>query len=330
MTQMQTSLPGERPLVSIITCFYNRQHTVADSIGSLLAQTYRDIEIIAVDDGSTDGTGEAMEAFDDPRYRLIRQKNTGFIGALRNGIAAARGALIAIHDAGDVSYPERIEKQVRLMGERPDLGLVATSVLNDDTYGGPPREDRLRAGQDLAAGLLRGNPIHHGTVMFRRALYDKTSGYRQMFDLAEDHDLWLRMSRYAPFGLIEEVLYHRRKFEGVLSINPKKTLLQLYVGEMAMQAFEGADVHGRDIADRMGVHAFFFRRPSARLTGRLVWYGLRWLAAGRPDVAADFIQAARAESASPKVLLAGLALRLTRWPWGWRNLVAPALRRRFA
>ncbi|MEL7029538.1 MAG: glycosyltransferase family A protein, partial [Pseudomonadota bacterium] len=93
------------PLVSVVTIFYNRADHVRSSIESLLSQTYPNMEIVAVDDGSTDDTLRELQAIEDPRYRVISKENTGFTRSLNFAIAQTSGAYVAIHDAGDISYP---------------------------------------------------------------------------------------------------------------------------------------------------------------------------------------------------------------------------------
>ncbi|MGV3240756.1 glycosyltransferase family 2 protein [Streptococcus hyovaginalis] len=98
-------------LVSIITVYYNREDYISESINSLLNQTYKNIEIIAVDDGSTDKTYEKLKAIDDPRLKVYTQKNKGFVNTLFDEINKYNGGLIAIDGWGNISLPNRIQDQ---------------------------------------------------------------------------------------------------------------------------------------------------------------------------------------------------------------------------
>ena len=108
------------PLVTAITVFYNREAHVAQSVESLLAQDYPNLEILLVDDGSKDGTLDALQAYEsDLRVSVISGRNQGLVGALRAAIAQAQGSLIAIHGSGDISLPNRLSRQVEALGRAP-------------------------------------------------------------------------------------------------------------------------------------------------------------------------------------------------------------------
>ena len=114
----------ENPLVSVVSAYYNRQDKVIDSINSLLNQTYKNLEIIVIDDGSTDDTYKVLSSLEDPRLKIISQPNQGFVRAIRYAISVSNSEFIAIHGAGDISLPKRIEMQVNLLMGNPDIGVV--------------------------------------------------------------------------------------------------------------------------------------------------------------------------------------------------------------
>jgi glycosyltransferase involved in cell wall biosynthesis len=118
----------EQPLVSIISVYYNRKNFVSASVQSLLNQSCPELEIILVDDGSTDGTLQALQSFSNPRVRVITGTNQGFVKALKGAIETAHGSLIAIHGSGDVSQPQRVEKQVEFLLGHPEVGVVGCYV----------------------------------------------------------------------------------------------------------------------------------------------------------------------------------------------------------
>src|SRR5690625_1367943 len=116
-------------LVSIVTVFYNRANYVKASIESLLNQTYENIEIIAIDDGSTDNTLEKLKLFEsDSRFKVISHSNIGFVRSIKKAIKYSNGEVIAVHGSGDISLPSRIEKQVDILIKKPHIGVVGCEV----------------------------------------------------------------------------------------------------------------------------------------------------------------------------------------------------------
>jgi len=206
--------------ISVVMGVYNGASTLAATMDSILGQTERDFECIVVDDGSTDATPAILAdyASRDPRIRVIRQANAGLTRALIAGCAAARGVYIARHDAGDLSDPRRFELQKRALDADPTVVFVSSATQ----YAGPELEPlwitRLTGAAqeparvlDLALpGALTDGPTHHGSVMFRRAAYERAGGYRAAFYYGQDFDLWLRLAEIGKFHGIAEALYTAR------------------------------------------------------------------------------------------------------------------------
>ncbi|WP_225767318.1 glycosyltransferase [Inquilinus sp. Marseille-Q2685] len=226
-------------LVSIVTVYYNRGDLVADSIGSLLSQTHRDIEIIAVDDGSTDETYDRLRAFDDERLTVIRHQNQGFVGSIRKGIEMARGDIIAIHGSGDISHPDRIARQLAVLAERPDVGVVGCYVENRNLLRNYSTVHMPKVGPDAGRQLAEANFLMHGEVMFRKQVYDAVGGYRPFFRLAQDRDLWLRMSERTGFHIVPEILYTRFvRLDGVGGGRPDRRAAQVLLSNLAVHCYE--------------------------------------------------------------------------------------------
>ncbi len=121
------------PLVSVIVPAYNAARFLPESIPSVLAQTWTDFELIVVNDGSTDDTVACVEAFTDPRIRLVSQANRGLAGARNGGIRAARGSFIALLDADDLWHPEKLARHVAHLQSRPGVGVsYSASAFMDD------------------------------------------------------------------------------------------------------------------------------------------------------------------------------------------------------
>ena len=312
------------PRVSLVTVFYNRAPYVAESVGSLLAQTYQNLEIIAVDDGSTDDTLKELQRLDDPRLTVVAKENTGFTRSLRDAIEAADGEYIAIHDAGDVSYADRIAKQAGLMRERPDIGVVGCLVGQESVYDGNVRTIGETSTEPFSEVILERNIFTHGEVMFRRSVYDVVGGYRPFFYFAQDRDLWIRMSQHTNYAIVPEVLYLQKLFEGGVSTSPDKKIMQAFLSDFAAQCGRTRDANGRDLLDQFGVHAVFFRARSSSLSKRLLGVGVRWMLRNDLEEGKRFIDVAHNEHPSVGTYAARLLYVLAKPP-PLRNALSKAL-----
>lgn len=199
--------------VSVVMSAYNAAETIERAVGSVLAQSLRDLELIVVEDGSADDTAHrlALLAREDSRLTVLRQENSGLTRALERACREARGSFIARHDADDWSEPDRFEAQVRVLLENPAIGFVTSDVMWHSPDGRPLRIVASEASATVATRALvqdHVGPPAHGSVMFRAALYRDCGGYRPAFYYAQDIDLWLRFSENALLGSAEGVLYH--------------------------------------------------------------------------------------------------------------------------
>lgn len=188
------------PAVSVILPARDAAATLPSALDSLRAQTLRGIEIVVIDDGSSDATPEIAHraARDDPRVIVVSCGGRGIVAALERGIAMCRAPLVARMDADDVSLPERFALQKGLLDARPDIGLVGCRVA----FGGERSANRGYALHvDWVNGLLEPeaialhrfieSPFAHPSVMFRRELVGRHGGYRHG-PFPEDYELWLR------------------------------------------------------------------------------------------------------------------------------------------
>lgn len=201
--------------LSVVMSVFNGASRLAPTLDSILGQSEPDFELIVVDDGSTDATPAILAAVSDPRLRVITQSNTGLTRALIRGCGEARADVIARHDAGDRSHPDRFRRQLDLLDA--DAGLVLVSC---GTSYHAPRGERLyvvRAdGGDVRRSLLADSVdairglTHHGSAMFRRNAYLAAGGYRPQFHFAQDLDLWVRLARLGGIGFVDDVLYEAR------------------------------------------------------------------------------------------------------------------------
>jgi len=197
------------PLVSVVMPAWNAARTVERAALSILDQTYSHLELIAVDDASTDDTAGLLARIRDPRLRILRlPQRVGGAAARNAGIRAAAGELIAAMDADDVSDPRRIEQEVRFLRERPDVGIVFCAFDCVDESGRvldrvyPPAEDA-----EIRGILIRQNPFAHSTLLARRTVLEAVGLYREWCRKAQDYDLYLRVAQHWKLGCVSQVLH---------------------------------------------------------------------------------------------------------------------------
>lgn len=219
------------PKVTVVTGYYNRSPVLFRTIRSILRQSYEDIEFIVFDDASTDGTAdrllELQEDFDDSRLKVVLQtENTGFVSGLKSAISSSDSEYIAIQGSGDVSRFRRIDKQVSLLEDRPEVGLVGSWYLNVAENGTVYRPRRPIADGMGIEKLREGNVFSHGEVMFRRATYNEVGGYRTAFKFSQDYDLWLRMAQICELATVPSFEYERYVQTDGVSYSPAKVIEQ--------------------------------------------------------------------------------------------------------
>jgi glycosyltransferase involved in cell wall biosynthesis len=202
---------------------YNGACSLIPTIDSILGQTFSDFELIVVDDGSSDATPSLLDDFAarDPRVRVVRQENAGITRALIRGCSEARAPLVARHDCGDRSHPERLATQAALFDDG-DVVLASCAT----TYFAPGGERLYTAnatGEEIRTSLLR-DPVetirglpHHGSAMFRRSAYEGAGGYRGAFYFAQDLDLWIRLAARGRIAVAPAALYDAAVATGAIS-----------------------------------------------------------------------------------------------------------------
>jgi len=200
-------------LVSVIIPTYNRREYVQEAIDSVLAQTYPHYEIIVVDDGSTDGTGDVLKAKYGDRIRYVWQENQGESAARNRGIEMARGEYIAFLDSDDLWMPEKLEKQVAFLEAHPDVGAVICQALAIDAEGSQREGMPVLGGglklEDLSIErlLYKNSAVGPGTVLVsRRCLVQEIGGFDVSIRYGEDWDFVLRLRLQTGIGIVPEPL----------------------------------------------------------------------------------------------------------------------------
>ena len=196
-------VPVSAPLVSVIIPAYNMVDFVAETIESALAQSYPAVEVVVVNDGSTDATAAAIEPYLD-RIRYVEQDNRGLAGARNTGIRAASGEFLALLDADDLWLPDRLDRCIAHFAAHPHLGMVTTDAYliehGEKTTKRCYRDRRqypFPAAEDQQLAVIAKRNFLFVSVVFRRDLVDRYGGFDEGFRRAEDYELW---SRYLTRG----------------------------------------------------------------------------------------------------------------------------------
>jgi glycosyltransferase involved in cell wall biosynthesis len=200
------------PVVSVIMSMRNSASTVGAAVRSVLTQTLRDWEMIVIDDGSSDRSGDIVEGFHDGRIRLIREsRSAGLAARLNQAVALGKGEFIARMDADDICFPERLAREVARLREEPQLDLLACGAVVFTSEGKLVGEMPVGFDhQDIVARPFVGFPLPHPTWC-GRANWFRNNPYDFDLRYAEDQDLLLRSFRHSRLGGLDKVLLGYRQ-----------------------------------------------------------------------------------------------------------------------
>ena len=190
-----------KPKTSVIIPAYNEEDFILESTGSILQQTMSDLELIVIDDASTDRTRELLDTIDDPRLRVVHHEtNQGVAVALERGVNEARGTYIAIIGADEISLPNRLADQVKLLDACPEVGIVGGQGFIIDEYGN--YVDHLphypETDLEIRWQILLGCPFLTTTTTFRKSVTDTYNlNHDPHYKTAQDYDLWSKILRHS-------------------------------------------------------------------------------------------------------------------------------------
>lgn len=207
------------PLVSVVTAAYNMGRYIGETVDSILAQTHERLELIVVDDGSTDDTPAVLAAYaGDPRVRLLRQANAGQTAAKNRGLREARGEFVGFCDADDRWLPDKLARQLPRFADAPRLGVVYGDFTCIDGEGRPTATPRWPCYSGRITGkLLVDNFVHFPTALARREAIERAGGFDESLTMAIDYDLWLRLSVDWDFLHVPETVVEYRLWAGQMS-----------------------------------------------------------------------------------------------------------------
>lgn len=245
--------------VSILVPVYNVEPYLRQALDSILAQTFSDFELLLIDDGSTDRSGEIIEEYrrQDARIVAVHKKNEGVALTLNRGLSMARGDYIRRFDSDDTCLSTALEKQVHFLDEHPEISLVGTQIAFQSNRGKiawhfrNPHNDYF-AGEAIkiasANDFKRGCPIIHATVLVRRSIMEEMGGYRTDFLTSEDIDLWLRIVERYPAAVLNDCSYFVRLHP--TSATQKHVASRRFYRELALAYHEERQRCGSDPLQR--------------------------------------------------------------------------------
>jgi len=208
------------PKVSIIIPVYNQERYIKQCVESALSQDYENLEVIVVDDGSTDATPEILKSFEQ-KIRYIRQENRGTAAARNVGLRLAQGSLVAWLDSDDVYLPGKIRAQVEKLQEEPDLALVYTDWILIDAEGRDLKVVHCPSYPPKSVlDVLTFPYIFPSSVLLKKECFEKVGYYDETLRYGEDLDMWVRLLKHGyRFGHVPELLVKYRWHPGSMSYN---------------------------------------------------------------------------------------------------------------
>ncbi len=220
----------ERPLVSVIIPAFNAQEYLTEAVNSIKQQTYNNLEILIIDDGSTDSTHDVAQklALSDSRITLYTNEENQYIARTRNrGISLCKGKYIVWQDADDISYPERISHQVAFMEEHPDVGICGGYLQSFNLNG--DLDIRTYAADDavLRKNIFRFSPVAQPAAIVRKECFDKVGLFDESFPPAEDLDMSFRIGQYFKFANLQEIVIRYREHEKSNTLEKMSRMLSL-------------------------------------------------------------------------------------------------------
>jgi glycosyltransferase involved in cell wall biosynthesis len=264
----------DTPRVSVLMTVYNAAPWLREAVDSIVAQTFTDWELVAVENGSSDASPQILASYADPRIRVITVRdNMGRTPALRHAFDLARGEYFAVLDADDVAAPTRLAKQVAYLDANPDVSLVGTWTRRIDGEGRDV--GRWEFPTDPAAlrdQLGFANPIVHSAAMYRAALAREVGGYPAEYPYAQDSGLWLRLCEQGGVGMIPEYLSTHRTLAGGMT-RSKESRVIVARDLLALLEYAGA---------RLPLSPSARRRNREERTIAALRYAIALIRAGRP------------------------------------------------
>lgn len=275
--QLTTYKTADAGLVSVIIPTYNRAAFIGASIRSVLEQTYSNLELIVVDDGSTDDTDSVVAAYSDPRFRYVRQPNRGRSNARNHALSLAKGKFITFLDSDDMYLPDKVQSQVNYLRSHPGTGMVYTSAHCVDDQGEMLPNKYLASVSGLiyeSIAFFTPVTITLPTVMTYKEVFDHVGGFDEKMYRFEDTDMWRRISKYCRIDAMQDYTCLLRTHDDNSLLNQKPDQIEAaldYYAEKILREDTEIDISVRrkGVANlyRYYVHAFM-SLPQFSATGK--------------------------------------------------------------
>ena len=204
------------PLVSVIIPTFNRIHLLRETVQSVRDQSFRDFEIIVVDDGSSDGTGEWLETQAD--LNVVSQSNSGIAASRNNGAARAKGTWLAFLDHDDLWAKDKLKVQTEFIRENPEVGMLAARHVRLGSKVRHPKRTRWIKG-DLLVKAYSESFIHTSSVMIRKDVFESVGGFPTEYRFADEFHVWLAIARDYCIAYVDRPLVFIRFYESNTSHN---------------------------------------------------------------------------------------------------------------
>ena len=230
------------PLVSIIIPTFNRSEYLPRAIGSVLKQTFKDFELIVVDDGSTDKTCQLLDSFSDPRIRYESQPNRGVSSARNRGIRNSNGTFLSFLDSDDEWMPSKLEKQLEALEDNPDYMIVHTEEMwfrNGQRIN--QKNKHRKYGGWVFRHCLPLCVISPSSILMHRKIFSKIGLFNESFPVCEDYELWLRLTSKYQVLFIDKPLLKKygghsgqlsKKYWGMDRFRVKALSERIYSGDL--------------------------------------------------------------------------------------------------
>lgn len=238
---------GGMPKVSVIIPTYNRGRFISRAIMSVLSQTYKDFEIIVVDDGSTDDTKKQVKKFGN-QVRYIYQVNKGPSSARNKGISKANGKYIAFCDSDDQFLPDKLEKQMKYIRKNPECRFLYSWYYDIDAQGKVAKKKKplaCKSKQQLQYFLLKRKfVIRTSTVLVYKGCFKKAGKFNEKYWTSEDWDMWLRLAAYYPGHCLEEALseYWRHHGDNISKLRKKRHHAKIRKSALKLYGWKDTDM----------------------------------------------------------------------------------------
>jgi glycosyltransferase involved in cell wall biosynthesis len=304
------------PAVSVLMPVRNGELFLAEAVASILSQTLADLELVVLDDGSTDSTPRILDriAAGDPRVVVHRREPGRNLSQVLNlGAELAKAPLLARLDADDVALPDRLRLQSEFLAAEPKIALLGGQALLIDANGREFGEAAYPLHDDeLQAALRKGNPFVHSAMTMRREAFEAVGGYRVNFDHAEDFDLWLRIAGEHRIANLPDVVVKYRVHGNQQSFRKQEEQATFSAAARASaearRSGQGDPFEGADPIDEAFLlsHGVSREELAASIVSSASWLGRTTGRAGYPDAARRLFDVAyakaRSEAGSPALV----------------------------